>query len=87
MYIVYDLDSNLNNFDPILENCLFCAITITKNSDMDKYKYSGYGLGFDSNGVFSHPTGSFGNNAIIFGVDASGSIHASNLANNSLVFN
>ena len=47
IYIVYDLDSNLNNFDPILENCLFGAINITKNSDIDKYKYSGYGLGFD----------------------------------------
>ena len=35
--IVYDLDSNLNNFDPILENYLFRAIKITKNSDIDKY--------------------------------------------------
>ena len=39
--IVYDLETNLNNFDPILENCLFGAIKITKNSDIDKYKYSG----------------------------------------------
>ena len=85
IYIVYDLDSNLNNFDPILENCLFGAIKITKNSDIDKYKYSGYGLGFDSKGVFSRPTGSFGNYSVIFGVDASGSIHASNRANNILV--
>ena len=64
IYIVYGLDSNVNNFDPILENCLFGAIKITKNSDIDKYKYSGYGLGSDSKGVFSHPTGSFGNNAL-----------------------
>ena len=70
IYIVYDLDSNLNNFDPILENCLFGAIKITKNSDTDKYKHSSYGLSFDSKGVFSHPTGSFGNNAVIFIVDA-----------------
>ena len=48
IYIVCYLDSNLNNFEPILENCLFGAIKITKNSDIDKYKYSGYGLGFDS---------------------------------------
>ena len=40
VYIVYDLDSNLNNFDPISENCLFGAIKITKNSDIDKYKGS-----------------------------------------------
>ena len=85
IYIVYDLDSNLNNFDPILENCLFGAINITRNSDIDKYKYSGYGLGFDSKRVFSHPTGSFDNNAVIFGVDASGSSHAFNGANNILV--
>ena len=85
IYIVYDLDSNLNNFDPILEKCLFGSIKITKNSDIDKYKFSGYGLGFFSKGVFSHPTGSFGNNAVIFGVNTSGSIHASNRANNILV--
>ena len=47
--------------------------------------YSGYGLGFDSKGVFSNPTGSFGNNAVTFGVDASGSIHAPNRANNIFV--
>ena len=85
IYIVYDLGSNVNYFDPILENCLFGAIKITKNSDIDKYKYSGYGLGFDSKGVFSHPRCSFGNNAFFFGVDASGSIHASNRADNILV--
>ena len=42
-------------------------------------------LGFDSKEVFSHPTSSFGNNAVIFGVGASGSIHAFNRANNILV--
>ena len=74
MYIFYDLDSNLNNFDAILENCLFGATKITKISDLDKFKYSGYGLGFDSKEVtsniqhISHPTGSFGNNTVIFGV-------------------
>ena len=41
IYIVYGLDSNLNNCDPTLENCLFGAIKITKNSDIDKYNYSG----------------------------------------------
>ena len=42
IYIIYDLESNLINCDPTLENCLFGAIKITKNSDMNKYKYSGY---------------------------------------------
>ena len=36
VYIVYDLDSDLNNFDPTLENCLFGAINLTKNNDIDK---------------------------------------------------
>ena len=58
--IVYDLDSNLNTFDPTLQNCLFGVLKITKSSDIDKYQYSGYGIGFDSKGTFSHPTGSSG---------------------------
>ena len=70
IYIAYDFQSNLNyNPDFTLENCLFGEVKITKNTDVDKYKYSGYGIGFDGNRVFTHPTGSFGNNAIMFGVD------------------
>ena len=38
------LQSNLNNFDPALENCVFGAVKITKDSNIDKYKYSGYGI-------------------------------------------
>ena len=79
IYIAYDLQSNLNyNPDFTLENCLFGAVKITKNTDVDKYKYSGYGIGFDGKGVFTHPTGSFGNNAIIFGVNMSSSVHIDN---------
>ena len=70
--IAYDLQSNLNyNPDFTLENCLFGGVTVTKNTEVNKYKYSGYGIGFDGKGVFTHPSGSFGNNAIIFGVDMS----------------
>ena len=29
-------------------NSLFGAIKLTKNADFDKYKYSGYGIGFDA---------------------------------------
>ena len=69
IYIVYDLKSTLNyNPDFTLENCLFGAVKLTKNADVNKYKYSGYGIGFDGKGDFSHPTGSFGNNAMIFRV-------------------
>ena len=51
----------------------------------DKYKYSGYGIGFGSGGTFSFPSGSFGENVIIFGVDLSSSVHANNKINNILV--
>ena len=62
IYIVYDLDSKLNNFDPTQQNCLFGAVNLTKNSDIDKYKYCGYGIERET---FSHRTASFGENAII----------------------
>ena len=80
IYTVYDIDSNPNNFDPILENCLFGTIEITKNSDIEKYRYSGYRIGFDSKRNFSHPTGGFCVNAIIFGADMSSFVHANNRA-------
>ena len=38
IYIIYDLESNLNNFDSALKNCLFGAVKLTKNSNVDKYK-------------------------------------------------
>ena len=79
IYIVYDLKSNLA-YDPdfTLENCLFGAVKVTENADVNKFKYSGYGIGFDGKEVFSHPTGSFGNNAVIFGVDMTSSVHIDN---------
>ena len=73
---VYDLQSTRNyNADFTLENCLFGAVKVTKNADVNKYKYFGYGIEFDRKGAFSGPTGSFGNNAVIFGVGMSSSVH------------
>ena len=69
--IVYELSSYLNNFDFALENCLFGAVRLTKNSDIDKYKYLGYGIGFDSRGAFLFPNSSVAQNIIIFGDDIS----------------
>ena len=38
IYIVYELGaSGSNNSDPTLKNCLFAAVTLTKNTDIDKY--------------------------------------------------
>ena len=86
IFIVYDLQSNLNyNPEFTLENSLFGAIKVTKNADVNKFKYSGYGIGFDGKGVFSHPTGSFSNNAIIFGVHMSSSVHIDNKGKDILI--
>ena len=40
-YIVYEIsNSNNNNSNyPTLQNCLFGAVSLTKNADIDKYKY------------------------------------------------
>ena len=47
IYIAYKLGaSGINNSNPTLKNCLFGAVTLTKNTDVDKYGYSGYGIGF-----------------------------------------
>ena len=64
IFVVFDLKSTLNySTDFTLENCLSGAVKLSKNPDVDKYKYFGYGIGFDRKGVFSHPTGCFSNNA------------------------
>ena len=50
IYIVYEITKKSHN--PALENCLFGSVKLIKNSDIDKYKYSGYGIGFDRRGIF-----------------------------------
>ena len=63
IYIVYELGaSTSNDNDPTLKNCLFGAVTLTKNADIDKYGYSGYGTGFDRRSSFLFPSGGFGQN-------------------------
>ena len=71
--------------DPTLKNCLFGAVTLTKNTDIDKYGYSGYGIGFDRRSSFSFPGGGFGQNVLIFGVDLSSSAHIDNKKKDILV--
>ena len=61
-----------------LNDCLFGSVKLTKNAEIDKYKYSGYGIGFDSRETFSHPSGGDGKNFIILGADMSNSVHANN---------
>ena len=86
IYIVYELKASSSNFsDPTIKNCLFGAVTLTKNADIDKYRYSGYGIGFDRRGSFSFPGGGFGQNAIIFGADMNSSIHIDNKKKDILI--
>ena len=41
IYIVYELGaSSSHDNDPTLKNCLFGAVTLDKNTDVDKCKYS-----------------------------------------------
>ena len=61
-----------------MTNALFEAIKWTKNADIDKYKYSGYRIGFDGKGFFSHLSGGTGRNVIIFGADMSSSTKIDN---------
>ena len=78
-YIVYELGaSGSHNNNPTLKNCLFGALTFTKNTDIDKYGYSGYGFGFGRRSSFSFPGGGFSQNVLIFGVDMSFSAYIDN---------
>ena len=85
-YIVYELRASSSSInDPTLQNCLFGTVTLTKNVDIGNYKYSGYGIGFDSQGSFSFPSGGFGQNVIIFGADMSSSPHVDNKGKDILI--
>ena len=56
IYIVYEISKSFNISEySTLENCLFGAVTMTINADINKYKYSGYGILFDRHESFSSP--------------------------------
>ena len=58
IYIAYEITaSSSNTNDPSLKISLFGTVKLTKTSDIDKYEYSGYGIGFDRGGSFSFPLG------------------------------
>ena len=86
IYIVYELGASSSHVnDPTLKNCLFGAVTLTKNTDIDKYRYSGYGIGFDRRSSFSFPGGGFAQNILIFGADMTSSSHINNKKKDILV--
>ena len=63
---------------------IWCSY-LTKNADIEKYGYSGFGIGFDRRSSFSFPGGEFGENILIFGVDMSSSVHIDNKGKDILV--
>ena len=77
--------SGSNDNDPTLKNCLFGAVTLSKNADIDKYRYSGYGIEFDRRSRFSFSGGGFGQNVLIFRADMSSSAHINNKKKDILV--
>ena len=52
--VVYESDALSRDFNTIftLKGCLFRAVKVTGNMDLDKYSYSGYGIGFGSRWLF-----------------------------------
>ena len=85
IYIVYEITSDYKDINyPTLENCLFGSVELTKNVDIDKYGYSGYGIGFDRETSFSFGN-EIGKNVIIFGVDMSSSTKIDNSKKDILI--
>ena len=53
MYIVCEINKSISISDyPTPEHCLFRVVRLTKNADINTYKYSGYGIRFDRKGFF-----------------------------------
>ena len=86
IYIAYEISKIINISDYLtLRNCLFGAVTLTKNVDINKYKYCGHGIRFDRHGSFSFPGTGLGRNVIIFGVDMSSSTKIDNRKKDILI--
>ena len=92
IYIVYKLDPIASTRDTsfTIQNALLGAMQITKDAtDNSKNNYKGYGICFDEGSEFGHTITEGGRahttdarNVLIFGVDMSFSVHATNRANN-----
>ena len=73
LYISYTLGPQLRNLntDFKLYNCSFGSVKLTKIADLDKYKYSGYGIELNSRSELSLADGTMEKNVISFGADMS----------------
>ena len=89
-YIAYEIIriANINgntNSNLTVQNALFGAVSLTENADVNKYKYSGYGITFDGTSRFLFPGGRNGQNVIVFGVDMNSFIHVDNKGKDILI--
>ena len=94
IYCVYKLDPIASGRDTTftIQNALSGALQTTENADTSKYDYKEYGVCFDEGGQFDHKIteGGFAHttnarNVLIFGVDMSFSVRATNTANHIYV--
>ena len=80
--IVYEISKSII---PATRKLLFGAVTLTKNTDINKYKYSGYGIRFDKHRSFSFPGTRLGRNVKFFGADLSSSTKIDNRKKDILI--
>ena len=86
IYIVYESKNRLvDGADFTVLNELFEGVKIIKYVNTSNYKYSGYGICFDSKSDFSIGNITNGRNVIIFGADMSFGSHERNRINNIYV--
>ena len=94
IYCVYEIQPITSCRDTTftIQNALFGAMQITKNADNSKNNYKGYGICFDERSQFGHTITeggrahtTNGRSVLIFEVDMSFSVHATNRANNIYV--
>ena len=79
IYFVYEIGATTRNYyDLKLINGLLGAVTYVKNSDINKFGYTGYGIWFERGTTFSFSSVGFSHNVLIFGVDMSGSTRIDN---------
>ena len=94
IYCIYKLDPIASSRDTTftIQNALFGAMQITKNSDTSKCDYRGCGICFDERSQFGHTITEGGRahttnvrHVLIFGADMSFSVHKTNRENHIYV--
>ena len=86
LFLVHEMtDFHSISSYPTLANAPFEAAKLTKNVDVDKYKYFGFWIGFDGHGSNLHQSEGDEKNVIIFAVDMSSSTNIDNKKKDILI--